>query len=338
MKAAFYEGNKTMVVGKGSRREPGPGDVEIKVAYTGICGTDLHIYHGHMDHRVMKPQVIGHEMSGVIERVGDEVTAYKPGDKVTVKPLGPCGECPACQDGCSHICHRLQFMGIETDGAFQSYWTVPASTLHLLPDELSLQHGAMIEPLAVACHDVRLGKVAPGEYAVVIGGGPIGTLIALVARAAGARVVVAEINPYRLQLLEELGFETCNSKEIDLAEYVQEATGGKGADVVFEVTSSLAGAEVMTKLPKVRGRIVIVGIFSKLVPVDLHRFFWRELQLFGARVYEHEDFEQAIQLAASGQLQLDRLISEVYPIEQIQAGFEQMESGSGVMKVLIACN
>jgi (R,R)-butanediol dehydrogenase/meso-butanediol dehydrogenase/diacetyl reductase len=338
MKAAFYEGNKSIVVGTGARREPGPAEVEIKVAYAGICGTDLHIYHGHMDHRVKLPQVMGHEMSGVIERIGGEVADYKPGDKVTVKPLGPCGECPACQDGCSHICHRLQFMGIETDGAFQSYWTVPASTLHRLPDELSLQHGAMIEPLAVACHDVRLGQVAPGEYAVVIGGGPIGTLIALVARAAGARVVVAEINPYRLQLLEELGFETCNSKERDLAEYVQEATGDKGADVVFEVSSSLAGAEVMTKLPKVRGRIVIVGIFSKPVPVDLHRFFWRELQLFGARVYEHEDFEQAIQLAASGKLGLDRLISEVYPIEQIQAGFQQMESGSGVMKVLIQCN
>ncbi|CAM3729076.1 MULTISPECIES: (R,R)-butanediol dehydrogenase [Paenibacillus] len=338
MKAAFYEGNKNIVVGAGSRKEPGPGEVEIKVAYAGICGTDLHIYHGHMDHRVTLPQVMGHEMSGVIERVGKEVTSYKPGDRVTVRPLGPCGECPACQDGCSHICHRLKFMGIETDGAFQSYWTVPASTLHMLPDDLSLQHGAMIEPLAVACHDVRLGKVAPGEYVVVIGGGPIGTLIALVARAAGARVVVAEINPYRLQLLSEMGFEICNSNEQDLAEYVQEATGGKGADVVFEVTSSLAGAEVMTKLPKVRGRIVIVGIFSKPVPVDLHRFFWREIQLLGARVYEHEDFEQAIQLAASGELQLERIISKIYPIEQIQEGFEQMESGSGVMKILIQCN
>ncbi|WP_281888679.1 zinc-binding dehydrogenase [Paenibacillus sp. YYML68] len=338
MKAAFYEGDKTIQVGAGSRREPGAGEVEIKVAYAGICGTDLHIYHGHMDHRVTKPHVMGHEMSGIIERVGEGVTDYKAGDKVTVMPLGPCGECPACQDGCSHICHRLKFMGIETDGAFQSYWTVPAGTLLPLPDSLSLQHGALIEPLAVACHDVRLGQVAPGDYAVVIGGGPIGTLIALVARAAGAKVVVAEINPYRLELLAELGFETCNPKEQDLVEYVQSATSERGADVVFEVTSSVAGAEVMTKLPKVRGRIVIVGIFSKPVPVDLHRFFWRELQLVGARVYEHEDFAKAIELSASGVLPLEKVITEVYPLEQIQSGFEKMESGGSVMKILIQCD
>ncbi|MGG1554020.1 zinc-dependent alcohol dehydrogenase [Paenibacillus ferrarius] len=338
MKAAFYEGGKKIQVGTGSRREPGAGEVEIKVAYAGICGTDLHIYHGHMDNRVTKPHVMGHEMSGIIERVGEGIAGYKAGDKVTVMPLGPCGECPACQDGCSHICHRLKFMGIETDGAFQSYWTVPASTLHPLPDTLSLHHGALIEPLAVACHDVRRGQVVPGDYAVVIGGGPIGTLIALVARAAGANVVVAEINPFRLELLAELGFETCNPKERDLAEYVQKATAERGADVVFEVTSSIAGAEVMTKLPRVRGRIVIVGIFSKPVPVDLHRFFWRELELVGARVYEHEDFTRAIELSASGVLPLEKVISEVYPLERIQSGFEKMESGGSVMKILIQCD
>ncbi|MFI2856570.1 zinc-binding dehydrogenase [Paenibacillus sp. JSM ZJ436] len=338
IQAAFYEGNKRITVGTGSRREPGPEEVEIKVGFAGICGTDLHIYHGNMDHRVNMPQVIGHEMSGVVERTGAQVTAFKPGDKVTVMPLDSCGECPACKDGCSHICHNLKFMGIETDGAFQSFWTVPAKTLHRLPEELSLKYGALIEPLAVACHDVRLGKVTTGDQVVVIGGGPIGTLIAMVAKAAGAIVTVAEINPYRLKLLQQLGLETCNSKEQDLAEYVQKVTGGRGADVVFEVTSSLAGAEVMTKLPKVRGTIVIVGIFSKPVPVDLHRFFWRELKLIGARVYEHEDFEKAIALAAGGELALDQIISEVYPLNEIQAGFQQMESGSGAMKVLIRCN
>ncbi|MBO2942389.1 alcohol dehydrogenase catalytic domain-containing protein [Paenibacillus sp. F411] len=338
IQAAFYKGNKSITVGTIARREPGPQEVEIRVGYAGICGTDLHIYHGHMDHRVTMPQVIGHEMSGVVERIGAQVTAFKPGDKVTVIPLDSCGECPACQDGCSHICHNLKFMGIETDGAFQSFWTVPAKTLHRLPEELSLKYGALIEPLAVACHDVRLGNVTAGDQVVVIGGGPIGTLIAMVAKAAGAIVTVAEINPYRLTLLQQLDLNTCNSKEVDLAEYVQKVTGGRGADVVFEVTSSLAGAEVMTKLPKARGTIVIVGIFSKPVPVDLHRFFWRELKLVGARVYEHEDFEKAIALAAGGELALDPIISEVYPLNEIQAGFEQMESGSGAMKVLIRCN
>ncbi|NTZ16150.1 Zn-dependent alcohol dehydrogenase [Paenibacillus sp. JMULE4] len=338
MQAAYYEGEKKIRIGSCVRQQPGHGEVEIKVAYAGICGTDMHVYHGNMDNRVTKPHIMGHEMSGVVSSVGEGVTDFQVGDKVTVMPLDPCGECPACSDGCSHICHKLNFMGIETSGAFQAYWTVPARTLHRLPDELSFEFGALIEPLAVACHDVRMGKVVPGEYAVVLGGGPIGTLIALVAREAGAKVVVSEINPYRIQLLQELGFETCNPIEQDLADFVEKATNSRGADIVFEVTSSVPGAEVMTKLPRVRGRIVVVGIFSKPVPVDLHRFFWRELQLIGARVYESEDFEKAIQLAASGKLPLDRIITEVFPLEQIEKGFSLMESGGSVMKVLVKCN
>lgn len=217
-------------------------------------------------------------------------------------------------------------------------WTVPAFTLHRLPDSLSLEHGAMIEPLAVACHDVRIGEVTSGEYIVVLGGGPIGMLIALVAREAGAKVLISEINPFRLELAKALGLDTINPKEADIVEYVNKQTGMAGADVVFEVTSSAAGAEVMTRLPRTRGRIVVVGIFTQPPKVDLHRFFWRELKMSGARVYEHEDFEKAIQLSASGQLPLDRLITEIYPLERLEEGFRQMESGSSVMKILLKCS
>ncbi|MGG4032500.1 alcohol dehydrogenase catalytic domain-containing protein [Paenibacillus cisolokensis] len=335
MKAVFYEGERKLRIDDRERINPGAGEVEIKVAYAGICGTDLHIFHGHMNNRVSTPHVMGHEMSGVVSRVGEGVHQFKPGDRVTVMPLISCGQCPACKDGFSHICHYLKFMGIETPGAFQEYWVVPENTLRRLPDDLDLKYGALIEPLAVACHDIRIGQVRQGDQVVVIGGGPIGTLIALVARSAGAEVVVSEINPHRIRMLQDLGMETCNPKETNLTEYITEKTRGRGADVVFEVTSSTAGAEVMTELPRTRGKIVIVGIFNKAVPVDLHRFFWRELQLFGARVYENEDFDKAIQLATSGELPLDRLITEVYPLNQIKNGFEQMETGGNVMKVLI---
>jgi len=290
-----------------------------------------------MDHRVKPPQVIGHEMSGTIVAVGEGVEGYKTGDRVTVMPLDWCGLCPACKAGHGHVCQRLKFIGIDTPGALQALWTVPAHTLHGIPDSLSLEHAALIEPIAVACHDVRLGEVKPGEYAVVLGGGPIGTLVALVARAAGARVLVSEINPFRIELARRLGLDVVNPLETDLLKLVTEQTGEAGADVVFEVSGSAAGAEMMTNLPRVRGRVVIVAVFARPVPVDLHKFFWREMKLCGTRVYEHEDFEKAIELAAARAFPFEQLITGVYPLDGVSKGLEEMEKGGQVMKILVEC-
>ncbi len=337
MKAAFYEGHEKISIGDAKAVPPGPGQVQIKVSHCGICGTDLHLFHGKMDHRVTFPQVIGHEMSGTITAIGDGVSGWAPGDRVTVRPLDPCGNCPACRNGHSHICQKLKFIGIDAPGAMQRLWTVPAHTLHRLPDHLSLEQGALVEPLAVACHDVRLGGVKPGEFVVVLGGGPIGVLVASVAKNEGARVVISEVNPFRLKLAADLGLDAVNPREMDLVKFVQAETGGAGADVVFEVSSSAAGAEMMTKLPRVRGRVVVVAVFSDPPKVDLFQFFWRELQLIGVRVYEPEDFEKAIEIAASGRLPLDRMISSVVPLEGLEPAFRQLESGGSVMKILINC-
>ncbi len=345
MKAAYYHGNTTIRIGEAQIRTPRPDEVRIDVACCGICGTDLHIFSGHMDKRVSIPHIMGHEMSGVVADVGSNVENWQAGDRVVVRPLDPCGNCPACRAGHCHICQNLKFLGIDTPGAFQNSWTVPAHTLHKLPDEVALDLGALVEPLAVACHDVRLGQVKPEEYVVIIGGGPIGMLIALVAREAGARVLVSEVNPSRIEFARKLGIDVVNPTEIDLPAYVEKQTDGAGADVVFEVSGSAAGASVMTQLPRTRGRIIVVGIFSETPKVDLFRFFWRELKLCGARVYEPQDFEKAIEIAASGELPLDRLITARYPLADFQKALEprllkrgrdeQMKSGSDVMKILI---
>ncbi|MBI4875530.1 MAG: alcohol dehydrogenase catalytic domain-containing protein [Acidobacteria bacterium] len=337
MRAAFYEGHESITLGQGAPLAPGPGQVQIRVSHCGICGTDLHIFHGKMDHRVKQPQVIGHEMSGVVAAAGPETAGWAPGDRVTVRPLDHCGECPACRAGHSHICQRLKFIGIDSPGAFQELWTVPARTLHRLPAALSLREAALIEPLAVACHDVRLGEVKAGEYVVVQGGGPIGALVAMVARQAGARVLLSEVNPFRLALAAELGLRTVNPSETDLVALVNQETNEAGADVVFEVTGSAAGAELMTKLPRTRGRMVMVAIFSQPTPVDLFRFFWRELKLIGARVYEAEDFEAAIRLAAARGMPLERLITRVCDLGELGAALRDMERGGEVMKILVRC-
>ena len=337
MQAVFFEGNRTLRVGQSVAVEPGAGQVRIRVAYCGICGTDLHLFHGAMAHRLTLPHVMGHEMSGTIAALGSGVAGWREGDRVTVRPLDPCGHCPACLAGHSHICHHLKFLGIDTPGALQGMWTVPAHTLHRLPETLALREGAMVEPVAVACHDVRLSELKEGEFAVVIGGGPIGILVALVALARGARVLLAEVNPFRLQLARGLGIDAVNPLDTDLPGLVNERTGGAGADVVFEVSGSQAGADAMTKLPRTRGRIVVVAIYGEAPKVDLFRFFWRELKLSGARVYEAEDFEMAIELAAAGRLPLAKLISDVLPLGRLEEAMQRMEGGGDCMKILVSC-
>ena len=253
-------------------------------------------------------------------------------------PLDSCGKCPACLAGHGHICLNLNFLGIDTPGGFQTYWNVPAKTILHLPDDMSLKLGALIEPLAVACHDVRLGNIAAGESVVVLGGGPIGTLIALVAQHTGASVLVSEVNPTRVKVGQELGLDVVNPNEVDLVALVNERTGGAGADAVFEVTSHASGAEMMTKLPRTRGRIILVGIFGTPPIVDLKAILWREMVAIGARVYEREDFVKAIELAASGELSLNGIITDIYPLEELKEGIEKLAGGGDTMKVLIKCS
>ncbi len=338
MKGAFYQGNKRFRVDEVKPLPPGPGQVRLKVAYSGICGTDYHVYLGHMDQRIKLPQVIGHEMSGEVAEVGEGVEGYKVGDKVVVRPLDPCRKCPACELEHYNICPDLNFIGIDSPGSFQGSWTVPAHTLHHLPDTIDMRQAAMIEPIAVAAHDVRLGQVSEKDYVVVLGAGPIGMLEALLAKTKGARVLVSEINQFRLNLARELGMEAVNPLEIDLPKYVAEQTGTAAADAVFEVTGSPDAAEMMTKLVRTRGRIVIVGIFAEPVKVDLHQIQWREIRVIGVRNYGPEDFEAAISLVAAKTLPLDRLISDIRPLEQAQATFEEIERGANFMKVLLKCS
>lgn len=337
MQAAQYIGNKGFQIVEGRIVRPGADEVRLEVGYVGICGTDLHIYHGAMDQRVAPPQIIGHEMSGVVVEVGEEVSKFDIGDRVVVRPLDYCGECPACREGHSHVCHHLKFMGVDSPGAFQNYWTVKARVLHKLPESVSLQLGALIEPLAVACHDVSRSRLQAGEKAVVIGGGPIGQLVAHVARSVGADVLISEVNESRCEFARENGFLTANPINEDLKKVVTEWTGGKGADVVFEVSGVIAAIEAMTEITAVRGRICVVAIHTQKLAVDLFQFFWKELELLGARVYESADFEQAIDLVASGNIQLDPFISSISPLHDIGSAFVNIDNNPDGMKTLVDC-
>ena len=337
MNALFYEGNHAFSIKTVEKTPVKAGEVRLKMAYVGVCGTDVHIYHGKMDARVKPPQIIGHEVSGEIAELGEGVTGWQIGDKVTVRPLNPGAEAPA-DNGFKHTGSNLKFIGIDSAGGMQQYWNVPAFTLHRLPDNMSLALGAMIEPLAVACHDVRLGELVAGENAVIIGGGPIGLLIALVARQKGANVLISEVNKNRIVFIQSLGFQTVNPIESDLVAAVDKFTEGSMADIVFEVSGVQAGVTTMTQIPRVRGRIVMVAIHAEPKAVDLFRFFWREIKLIGARVYEPEDFDEAIALAASGSLPLDKMITQISPLSAAQSVFETIDKNPAGMKYLLEIN
>lgn len=263
MKAAFYCGNKTFNIEESPEQLLGADDVNIQVAYCGICGTDMHVYHGVMDERITHHRVIGHEMSGRVIEAGANVSELKAGDPVVVRPLVSCGECAACNSGYSHVCKKLKFLGLDSHGAFQNQWTVPASTVHKVPENMNLAHAAMVEPIAVACHDVRRSRLNKGEDVLVIGGGPIGLLVALVAQQAGGNVTMSEISDYRRTLAESLGMQTLNPKSVNVGEAMYEKTNDKGADVVFEVSGTQPGVDAMTDAAAARARIVMVAIHAK---------------------------------------------------------------------------
>ena len=333
MRAAFYQGARTFKAGTAPVPTPAAGEALLRVKRVGICGTDLHIFQGHLDHRVPRGGVIGHETFAEVAEA-EAKSGFKAGDRVVVEPVRFCGSCRACRMGASYICYDLKVLGVDLPGGMQEYWPVPVDRLLRIPDALSDDHAALIEPLAVATHDVTRAAVKAGDAVLVFGGGPIGTLIALVCRHRGARVAVAELNPFRIEMLGRLGVETVGHG-VDPVGFARDWTGGDGVDVAFEVTGNPAAVHMVTEVVRVWGTISIVAIHTEPVPVNTYRMFARELSMHGSRLYSREDWEEAIRLGASGAVPLAPLVSRRIPLEALQEGMEQALAGGPVMKVLI---
>lgn len=337
MLAAQYVAGLGIEVAEVAPDPPGPGEVQVAVAYVGICGTDLHILAGHMDDRVGDHGVIGHEMSGLVAATGSGVTDWRTGDPVTVMPLRWCGQCPTCRAGNAHICDQLDFVGIDSTGAMQELWNVPQDLLVPLPRHLPLRAAALVEPVAVAHHDVLRSSLSARESVLVVGGGPIGVLIAVVARARGARVLLVEPDPYRRSVAEELGHDVVDAGAADLASRLETWSEGAGAAVTFEVSGTQAGLDLAVAALGARGRLVAVGIHADPRLVDMKRVFWKELQILGARVYTRADFTAAVDLLAHGVIPVDALISRTDSLADAALAFGSLAQGGPVMKVLVDC-
>jgi len=333
MKQVTYRGPEQITVDEWISPELPANYVAVKVAYVGVCGTDLHLYAGHMDSRVTTPHVPGHEMSGVVARTGAGVSEWKIGEKVTVRPLLPCKNCRTCNEGNSHICPKLKFIGVDIAGAMQPEWIVPAELLHRIPEQITLRQGALIEPLAVAIHDVRMADLDPTDVITIVGAGPIGLLIGIVCVSRGHKTFITDIDQTRLDVAKSHGMIPVAPDKVEAA--AREATNGLGTDVVFEVSGSAGGATLISTIVKPRGKIIVVGIHAELRQFNLQQIFHKEVTMQGARVYKSIDFDDAIAFLATRTKELEPLITKVFPVEDALEAYLSLTRG-GSIKNLIA--
>jgi 2-desacetyl-2-hydroxyethyl bacteriochlorophyllide A dehydrogenase len=308
-------------------------DVLIKVKYAGICGSDLYHSSG-KNPRVKPPIILGHEYVGEILETAAGAMC-KTGDRVVVFPLLSCGNCDSCQQGYYHICSNLRLLGVHKNGGFAEFSVVPIQNVFVLPANIELQHAALIEPIAVAIHAVRLSGLKPGETVVICGSGPIGLLIGLVARNAGARqVIVTELNECRLKIAQDLGFKIVDVNIEDPVLKVRNITNGRGADVVFECVGSSSISKVIASLARSRGRIVIVGLYKGLTEIDLLQVSFKELKIIGSKVYQREDFTKAINFLISRSVG-EIINPKVMSLDSINEAFEILRHSPEVLKIIL---
>ena len=300
----------------------------IKVNCVGICGADIELITG--SRKVNKSVIPGHEIMGTVAERGDKSNNLI-GQRVAVEPTISCGVCQMCKLGFSHVCYNLKVLGVHVNGGMAEYVKVPINKLHPVPDEVSDLRGAVSEPVAVAVHVLRRSGLEIGDNVLIIGAGPIGLLIAQVCRIAGARrIVISEINPYRIKICKEMGFEV-----IDTDHEIK--TVKRGFDICFEVSGTESGMKQIIDNVRARGKIIIVGFFKEEFPIKFSDILFRELEIRGSRVYDSSDFVIAIDLIYKKEVDVDSLVTNTIPLKDFIKGIK-IASKKEAMKVIVKVN
>lgn len=335
MQAAVYCGVEDIQVKNVVEPEIGSGDILVRVEYCGICGGDMSIYAGKHP-RAKAPLVPGHEVFGRIESVGSAVNCeWKKGMRVVLYPVIACGHCAPCREGNAHVCETLRVVGIDRDGGFAEFVKVEPDKLFAIPDEVSDEEAAVIEPLAVAVHAVQNSTFRVGDTALVIGGGPIGNLVAQVLRASGAsEVIVSEMKQYRRDLAERAGLKVIDPSAGDTQQALQRLIGSRFADTVFECTGFAGAYKDAIQCCKVRGHISFVGIPKTIPQVDILAILFKEIFTSSARMYSRKDYAGAIALLLRGAVDVLPLIEKL-PLKDAPEGFHKMKAADTSLKVLL---
>ena len=315
---------------------PGPGEVLLRVQRIGVCGSDIHVFHGKHPY-TSYPVVQGHELSAVVEALGPGVTGIDIGRKVTAMPQIVCGECAPCRRGDDHICDRLQVQGFQAPGCAQELWVTRADKLVPLPDAFTFEQGALVEPASVAVHAVeRAGGVA-GRRVAVLGAGPIGNLVAQAARARGASVLVTDLSDHRLDIARRCGLDqVSNPGHETLREASRRVFGPDGFDLAFECVGVEATITAAIQAIQKGGTLVVVGVFAEKPRVDVGLLQDRELGLVGTLMYQRQDYEQAVALIESGAIVTEPLISRHFALADFLEAYRFLErQRDEAMKVFI---
>lgn len=344
MKALLLRDYRKLEVMDAPVPEVGPDDVLVAVKAAAICGSDVHGYDGSTGRRI-PPVIMGHEAAGVVAEVGRNVTGFRPGERITFDSTVYCGACGFCRTGHVNLCDNRRVLGVSCpdyrrDGAFAEYVVVPSHILYRIPDELSFDHAAMIEPLSIAFHAVRRTPVALGDTALVVGSGVIGLLLIQALRLAGCgRVIAVDVDETRLALARRLGAdETLNPRDSapgDPLEAVMRRTGGRGADSSFEAVGK--GETLALAVAGVRkgGSVTLVGNISPRVELALQAVVTRELTLLGSCASAGE-YPACIRMLADKRVDVASLMSAAAPLEQGPAWFERLYAGEpGLIKVIL---
>ncbi len=311
--------------------------VLVKIRNIGICGSDIHVYHG--EHPFTSyPVTQGHEVSGEIVELGGKVVGLVVGQKVTIQPQVVCGECYPCRHGKYNLCESLKVMGFQTTGTASHYFAVDQQKVTPLPDSMSFEEGAMMEPLAVAVHAIRQAGDVAGLNIIVLGAGPIGNLVAQTAKGMGAKgVMITDISDLRLKLAKDCGIDFCvNTKAENLKDAILNAFGPDKADIIYDCAGNNTTMGQAIQYARKGSTIILVAVFAGMATVDLALANDHELDIKSTMMYRNEDYIDAIRLVNEKKIQLRPLISKTFAFGEYLEAYHYIEANrETTMKVII---
>lgn len=321
--------------------KPGRDQIKIEIKAAGVCGSDIHVYHDDMMGVTLNlPVVLGHEFAGIVTEVGEGVTAWKTGDRVTSETsFSICGKCHYCITGSYNLCNERRGIGYYHNGAFTKYIIMPQERIHALPESIDFVAGALIEPLACVTHAVlELTSIMVSDVVLVVGPGAIGLAAAQIAKTQGATIVVAgtSVDQDRLAKAKELGADyTINVQEENLESFVSELTNGKGVDVVLECSGVAIAADNALKVIKKQGQYTQIGLFGKPITIDFEKICFKEIKVVGSIGSKWTSWKKIIQLIEQGKVQTKPLVSHQFPITEWEKAFKTFDSKEGLKLILM---
>ncbi|WP_255586316.1 MULTISPECIES: zinc-binding alcohol dehydrogenase family protein [Providencia] len=299
------------------------GRVKIKIHAVGICGTDIHAWGGNQPF-FQYPRVLGHEISGTICAVADDIKQWKVGQRVAVMPYVACYECGACKSGKTNCCEKISVIGVHEDGGFCEYLNVPEKNILAIEDSVSDIDGALIEPFAISAHAVRRAQIKPHDAILVVGAGPIGLGVAAIAKADGANVLVADTSLARRQHVEKvLGIKTCDPASEDYLSVIEAYFGGMLAEKVIDATGNPHAMNNTVNLIRHGGKIIFVGLFKGNLSFSDPDFHKKETTMMGSRNATPEDFNKVARLMAEGKISSELMLTHQFDFDSIGERYEQ---------------